>query len=584
MTPLALFGLHIGAYTAVPFYLMTLGKTIRSVAFYVHLGVVLALGGFLGSVQAFPLAEGVAVSAGSLAYGAFMMTSVLLVIVEKDLTVLKNVVRLVLTLNAFLFLLYNLISVALGNPSVANAFGVSPQVFQTSLKAMLVGEGLIIAELFLLMAAFEWLKRRFKRRLPLPGLYAVLYVAVLCLDGVLYPALAFGVNEDLVGIVFGGLPGKFAMAAAFSLAMLVFLAVFRKDLRRYLNEPLSFTQLATAPRAKLIDEIARQRESIWRSEEQYRHLAESIKDIFFSMDADSRFTYWNKATEAATGYSAQDALGKSIYELFPQIRDSAVGKFYDETLATGREAHLVTESLLPDKRGYFELFAYPFKDGIAVIARDINSRMQSEQELAVYRQQLESLVRQRTESLQRLNDELVAAKAKAESLATHDFLTGLPNRVLMEDRLTQAIALVRRRGTLAAVMTLDLDGFKDVNDTYGHGAGDLLLVEIAARLKASVREFDTVIRLGGDEFLILSPDVDSREQAERMGERLLEAVRQEARLPQATVRVSCSLGIALYPEDGTQPEELIVHSDRALYAAKRNGKARYAFFEDEVKA
>lgn len=578
MSPFALFALQAAAYAAAPFYLMTLGKTVRSVAFYVYLGVILALGGFLGSVYSFPIAGAAVVSGGGLAYGAFMMTAVLFVIVENKLSILKNVVRLVLTLNAFLFLLYNLLALALGNPAVAVPFGVSPQIFQVSLKVMLIGEALIIGELFLMMAAFEALKQRIRNNFLLPFLYAALYVAVLCLDGALFPALAFGVNADLARIILGGLPGKFAMAVAYGIAALAFLAVFRKSLRQYLRSPLSFRELSTAPRAKLIDEIERQRESIRRNEEQYRHLAESIKDIFFSMDSEFRVTYWNKASEA-TGFSSEQALGKNLHELFPQMKDSDLGKFFLSVRESGKSGHIVADCTPCGIRGYNEMFAYPFKDGISVIARDITGRVRTEQELAVYRGQLETLVRQRTESLQRVNDELIAAKAEAETLATHDFLTGLPNRVLMEDRLTQAIALVKRRGNLAAVMTLDLDGFKEVNDTYGHGAGDTLLIEIASRLKASMRDFDTVIRLGGDEFLILSPEMASREQAEKMADRLLDSVRREVRLTAGAVRLTGSLGIALYPVDGTSPGELIANSDRALYAAKRKGKDRHSFFE-----
>ena len=578
MSPFALFVLQASVYAVAPFYMMTLGKSVRTVAFYVYLGVILALGGFLGSLYSLPITGAAIVPGGSLAYGAFLMTTVLFMIVENKLSILKNVVRLVLTLNAFLFLLYNLLALALGNPAAANPFGVSSQVFHVSLKVMLVGEALIIGELFLMMAVFELLKKRIKNGFLLPILYAAIYVAVLCLDGILFPALAFGVNSSLARNVFGSLPGKFVMAVAYGTTALAFLTIFRKSLQQYLRSPLSFRELANAPRAMLIDEIERQRVSIRDSEEKYRHLAESVKDIFFSMDSELRYTYWNKASEA-TGFSSEQALGKNLYEMFPQIKGSAVGKFYTEVMETGREAHMVTEVRLFGGSGYYELFAYPFNGGVSVIARDITDRIRSEQELAAHRDQLESLVRQRTESLQSLNDELIAAKAEAETLATHDFLTGLPNRVLMEDRLTQAIALVKRRGSLAAVMTLDLDGFKKANDTYGHGAGDILLVEIASRLKASTREFDTVIRLGGDEFLILSPEVASREQAEKMADRLLDALRQNVRLPAGDVSLTGSLGISLYPEHGTDPNELIANSDRALYAAKRMGKDRYAFFE-----
>ncbi len=155
------------------------------------------------------------------------------------------------------------------------------------------------------------------------------------------------------------------------------------------------------------------------------------------------------------------------------------------------------------------------------------------------------------------------------------------NRVLLLDRIAQVIALVKRTNGSVAVLSLDIDGFKNINDTYGHGDGDLLLVEFAARLKGSLREFDSVIRLGGDEFLILAPELKSRVEVESVVTRLLESVRPAVQLTNAAVCLTCSIGIALYPQNGVTPDELMANSDRALYMAKGRGKDCYAFFEPE---
>lgn len=179
--------------------------------------------------------------------------------------------------------------------------------------------------------------------------------------------------------------------------------------------------------------------------------------------------------------------------------------------------------------------------------------------------------------LKMMEQELQAAKAKAEQLATHDFLTGLPNRVLLVDRIAQAVALAKRKNQLVAVLTLDIDDFKKVNDTYGHGEGDRLLVEIATRAKSLLRESDTLTRMGGDEFLLLAPGVESDDQAEAMADRILERMRQPFELGKATISPTFSLGIALFPRHGTTPEALIASSDRALYEAKKLGKNRHAF-------
>ncbi|HVP34756.1 MAG TPA: GGDEF domain-containing protein [Steroidobacteraceae bacterium] len=183
--------------------------------------------------------------------------------------------------------------------------------------------------------------------------------------------------------------------------------------------------------------------------------------------------------------------------------------------------------------------------------------------------------------LKLLEHELKTEKAKAELLATHDFLTGLPNRVLWQDRITQALALANRQNDMLAVLSVDIDDFKKVNDTYGHSEGDRLLVEIGSRIKATLRNVDTVARFGGDELLVLIPGIDSQSQVEVVADRLLAAAGRPVTLGSETMAPACSLGIALYPRDGTTPEELMVNSDRALYAAKKRGKGCYAFFAKE---
>ncbi len=194
--------------------------------------------------------------------------------------------------------------------------------------------------------------------------------------------------------------------------------------------------------------------------------------------------------------------------------------------------------------------------------------------------------------LKLLQAELEAARAEAEHLATHDFLTGLPNRVLLLDRFKLALALARRKEQMAAVITMDVDNFKEINDSHGHPAGDQLLVEIGARLTKTLRESDTVTRLGGDEFLLLAPEVETHLQVEIMAERILDAMERPFTLGAAeavaepAARVSCtfSVGIALYDQDGQTAEALMANSDRALYAAKQQGKNRYVFYGEPPQA
>jgi len=179
--------------------------------------------------------------------------------------------------------------------------------------------------------------------------------------------------------------------------------------------------------------------------------------------------------------------------------------------------------------------------------------------------------------LKALEHELRVAKAKAEEAAVHDFLTGLPNRVLLLDRINQALALARRNHEMVALLSLDVDDFKKVNDTWGHSVGDQLLIELASRLKRSLRATETVTRMGGDEFLVLAPAMESETQVETLAGRILEILSQPFELQGATLAPTFSLGIAFYPRHGATTETLIVSSDRALYVAKRLGKNRYAF-------
>ncbi len=182
--------------------------------------------------------------------------------------------------------------------------------------------------------------------------------------------------------------------------------------------------------------------------------------------------------------------------------------------------------------------------------------------------------------LKRLEHDLKAAKAKAEVLATHDFLTGLPNRALLQARIAQALADPQRQHNMLAVLSVDLDDFKKINDTCGHSDGDRMLVETASRMKGALREVDTIARFGGDEFIALIPEIDSELQVEVVAARLLAAVGRPLDLGTKTIVPSCSIGIALYPAHGTTPEQLLLNSDRALYAAKHQGKNRFALFSN----
>lgn len=163
-------------------------------------------------------------------------------------------------------------------------------------------------------------------------------------------------------------------------------------------------------------------------------------------------------------------------------------------------------------------------------------------------------------------------------LAHYDQLTNLPNRILFDDRLKQALALARRGGKRLAVMFLDLDGFKAINDSYGHSAGDTLLQQVAGRLSECVRISDTVARFGGDEFTIVLSEIDSKESAAMIAFKIIEAIARPFDIGGNDAHVTASLGISLYPVDGQQANTLLKKADNAMYQAKRHGKNHHEFY------
>ena len=163
--------------------------------------------------------------------------------------------------------------------------------------------------------------------------------------------------------------------------------------------------------------------------------------------------------------------------------------------------------------------------------------------------------------------------------AQHDFLTGLPNRLLLTDRLSQAIALSRRHDSNVALLFLDLDHFKLVNDSLGHVIGDKLLQSVARRLTESVRTSDTVCRLGGDEFVILLSEIKHVDAAAQLAEKLLTAVAEPHLIGEHEVHITSSIGISVSRDDGRDGEALLRNADTAMYHAKRLGRANYQFFK-----
>ncbi|MFM2288020.1 MAG: hypothetical protein RL684_1163 [Pseudomonadota bacterium] len=190
---------------------------------------------------------------------------------------------------------------------------------------------------------------------------------------------------------------------------------------------------------------------------------------------------------------------------------------------------------------------------------------------------LEDVVVARTEGLEAVNRQL-------RHLATHDVLTGLPNRVLLDDRLAQGIARAEREGHGLAVAVIDLDRFKQVNDSFGHRMGDELLKEVAQRLQGVVRSIDTIARLGGDEFVMILDRLEQRADAEHIADRAIAVLREPVHVTGADLHTSASIGFAVYPADGTTIETLLAHADAAMYCAKQRGRNNVQYFAPGMNA
>lgn len=296
------------------------------------------------------------------------------------------------------------------------------------------------------------------------------------------------------------------------------------------------------------------------SELKFRELIESLPAIAVQgYDEARRVIYWNKASEALYGYTSEEAIGQQLEDLIiPEEMRPVVVDLHTRWVENG-------EAIPP---GELEL---KHKSGRLVPVFSSHVAMHSSQQKhEMYCIDI-SLEEQRR------------ANAELTRMAHYDPLTQLPNRRTFADRLHQQMKQVNRDGTQLAVMLLDLDSFKEVNDSLGHDHGDLLLIEAARRLKQCVREVDTVARLGGDEFMIILEGLSDLAAVERVAENILQQMREPFLLQQHRAYVSASIGITIYPSDAMTMETVLKNADQAMYAAKEKGRNRYHYFTPEME-
>jgi diguanylate cyclase (GGDEF)-like protein/PAS domain S-box-containing protein len=308
-----------------------------------------------------------------------------------------------------------------------------------------------------------------------------------------------------------------------------------------------------------ITERKQAEEALFAEKERAEVTLKSIGDAVICTDVSGDITFLNLVAEKVTGWSSDEAFGRPMYEVFRILDVTSrlvITDPMDMAVEHDRTMHLPSNCILVRRDGV----EIPIEDSIAPIH---NREGEPTGAVIVFR-------------------DVSASRAMTEQIehsAGHDALTGLPNRTLLNDRLNQAIASALRHGTKVALLFLDLDGFKHINDSLGHPVGDKLLQSISKRLVDSVRASDTVSRQGGDEFIVLLLDVQHPGDTTPVAKKILEAIADAHLINDHDLHVTGSIGISVYPDDGLDAETLIKNADTAMYHAKEDGHQMYRSFE-----
>ncbi|MGA9382198.1 MAG: CHASE2 domain-containing protein [Phormidium sp.] len=318
--------------------------------------------------------------------------------------------------------------------------------------------------------------------------------------------------------------------------------------------------------------VAHLKEELKRSKEFLQNLIDAIPDPIFVKDKQHRWIVLNQAYCKFIGYPLEKLLEKSDLHFFPN--HEANNFWYQDELVFQSGNPTENEEDFTNSQGITHQIATKrslHQDAagnifLVGVIRDITER-----------KQLEEHLKRTAAELVRSNTELKLSENRLRYLAYHDTLTDLPNRKLFHERLSQSIEWAHQNHQLVALLFLDLDGFKLINDTKGHDIGDLLLQTVGERLKRCLRSSDTVSRLGGDEFTVILPGIPCLPDIAKVADKILATINQPFILQGHKIRISTSIGISVYPLNGEDIETLIKNADAAMYSAKELGKNNYTF-------
>jgi len=302
--------------------------------------------------------------------------------------------------------------------------------------------------------------------------------------------------------------------------------------------------------------------ALFEAKERAQVTLNSIGDAVLSTDMQGRLSYMNLVAEAMTGWSYQEAMGRSLADVFRVINGTTRCTIANPALlaiSDDQTVELASDCVLIRRDGVefaIEDSSAPIHDrdgqvsGAVIVFHDVSASK--------------------------------SMALKMTHLAQHDFLTGLPNRVLLTERLTQAIRLANRHRRQVALLFLDLDHFKHINDSLGHAVGDCLLESVAKRLVSCVRATDTVCRQGGDEFVILLAEIEKPHDAAQIAEKLLAAAALPHLIGGNELHVTLSIGVSVYPDDSVSSDSVLQNADTAMYHAKSCGRNNYQFFKADM--
>lgn len=369
------------------------------------------------------------------------------------------------------------------------------------------------------------------------------------------------------------------------------IGAMRRGAHDYLRKPFSQQDLF-----KTIDHVLAQRRlrqtsrdiayRLELSERTYRYMVDASPDLIYMVEPEGRFTFVNDRACRILGYDRRELIGQH-YSILVHHEDFARARYAFNERRSGDRASRDVELRMTCR-------PRPARVDDAGDAADAADSADSADETSL------------VVSLNAVGMHLdhvgqgqptyigtcgiardITARKQADAVilhqAYHDVLTKLPNRLLFQDRLGQALLQSRRNGTELAAMFIDLDRFKHVNDTLGHDMGDVLLLQVTARLKSCLRKGDTLARQGGDEFTVVLPDLHVRDDARRVADKFLESLNQPFDLGGNRVRISASIGIAVFPHDGETIDELMRRADVAMYYIKGQGKNGLAFYDNAME-